>query len=327
MKPYLYLSLPLILTTACAQTATRSPEPPPPIVQAMPAAEQPPQSTRDAENQRLYGPAGLSLIGPDVVERIINRFRAVYGSASAPRIVVYVNRELVDLNAGMKLTAHTEKYAKTESKQESDMTTTQPPANNPSQTQVNVVIGAGPAANPASVGKGTASHTTTNTTGENTYRVNEPGVPTLADRQTVREVERLFGRAFRTGGAKLADQKVAASLIPDEAGHRLIGDQAAKDRAALSQVADIAIEILISSRTLTVPEVSGDKTYSAVPDIQATAIRLKDAAIIGQASASDVIGKDRYAVRIVRQFDVRDITEATALALMDDMVNGAPGAP
>ena len=36
-----------------------------------------------------------------------------------------------------------------------------------------------------------------------------------------------------------------------------------------------------------VPEVAGDATYN-VPDIQATAIRLKDAAIVGQAAASDV---------------------------------------
>jgi hypothetical protein len=59
-----------------------------------------------------------------------------------------------------------------------------------------------------------------------------------------------------------------------------------------------------------------------VPDIQATAIRLKDAAIVGQAAASDIIGKGVPAGRVVRQFDVRDITEATALALMEDMLTG-----
>ena len=54
--------------------------------------------------------------------------------------------------------------------------------------------------------------------------------PTLADQQTVREIERLFGRAFRHGGAQLADQQVAASLLPDEPGTHLVGDRAAKDR-------------------------------------------------------------------------------------------------
>ena len=79
--------------------------------------------------------------------------------------------------------------------------------------------------------------------------------------------------------------------------------------------------MLISSRSLTVTEISGDTTYT-VPDIQATAIRLKDSAIIGQAAASDILGRDVQAGRIVKQFGVRDITEATALALMEDMVTG-----
>ena len=57
-----------------------------------------------------------------------------------------------------------------------------------------------------------------------------------------------------------------------------------------------------------------------VPDIQATASRLKDSAIIGQAAASDILGKGAQAGRIVQRFDVRDITEATALALMEDML-------
>jgi hypothetical protein len=125
---------------------------------------------------------------------------------------------------------------------------------------------------------------------------------------------------FRNGGAQLADQKVAASLLPDDGAH-LVGEGAAKDRQALANVADIAIEVLISSRNITVPEVSGDATYP-VPDIQATAIRLKDAAILGQAAASDIIGKGVQAGRVVRQFGVQDITEATALALMDDMLTG-----
>jgi len=60
-----------------------------------------------------------------------------------------------------------------------------------------------------------------------------------------------------------------------------------------------------------------------VPDIQATAIRLKDAVILGQAAASDVLGKDAQAGRMVSTYDVRDITEATALALMEDMLGSA----
>jgi len=149
----------------------------------------------------------------------------------------------------------------------------------------------------------------------------EPPEPRLADRQTVREVERLFGRVFRHAGAQLADQAVAESLLPATPGTPLGGDKAERERRALAEIADLAIEVLISSRALTVPEVGGDVTYT-VPDIQATAIRLKDAAIVGQAAASDVLGRGAQAGRVVRDFSLQDITEATALALMEDMLTG-----
>jgi hypothetical protein len=207
----------------------------------------PPASRVDApaENQQLYGPSGDALIAHETANRILENFRKAYASTSVPRVVIYVNRELVDSTA------------------------------------------------------------------------KETSAASLADRQTVREIERLFGRAFRSAGAQLADLKNATTLL--EPGEHLFGDQAAKERAALAKIADIAVEVLVTSHNLTLPGISGDRNYS-VPDIQATAIRLKDSAIIGQASAGDVIGR---AGHVVRDYDVRDITEATALVLMEDMLTGA----
>jgi hypothetical protein len=66
-----------------------------------------------------------------------------------------------------------------------------------------------------------------------------------------------------------------------------------------------------------VAELSGDRTYS-VPDIQATAIRLSDSKILGQAASSDITGRGTSA----GQYDVREVAEATALALMEDMMTG-----
>lgn len=145
----------------------------------------------------------------------------------------------------------------------------------------------------------------------------------LSDRQTTREIERLFGRVFRNAGARLADQEVATVLLPESPGLSLASDQAARERAALRAVADVAIEVLISSRNLNVPAVSGDRTVT-VPDIQVTAVRLEDAAIVGQASAADIIGGNASAGELARRFSVQDITEATALALMEDMLISAP---
>jgi hypothetical protein len=253
-------------------------EVPPPVAQAAPRPLPPGSFGQPtAPAQRVYGPAGDTLIARQTAEGILEGFRKAYKTDGAPRIVVYVNRALVDTASGLKLTDRMEQFEKTD--------------------------------------------TSLKTTGTNTYKARDAAPPTLADQQTVREIERLFGRAFRNAGAQLADQKIAATLLPEDPGAHLVGDQGAKDRKALADIADIAIEVLISSRNLTVPEVSGDVNYP-VPDIQATAIRLKDAAIIGQAAASDIIGKGVQAGRIVRQFSVQDITEATAIALMDDMLTG-----
>ena len=257
-----------------AQAGREQPPPPPPVAQALPHPASP---SLQPGQQRVYGPTADTLIARQTMDGILEGFRKVYKTDGAPRIVIYVNRALVDASSGLKLADRTERYEKT----------------NGALT----------------------------TSGESTYKVKDAPQPTLADQQTVREIERLFGRAFRHAGAQLADQKTATALLPDQPGEHLVGDQATKDREALSNIADIAIEVLISSRNLTVPRVSGDATYS-VPDIQATAIRLKDAAIVGQAAASDIIGKGVQAGRVIQQFDVQDITEATAIALMEDMLTG-----
>lgn len=262
--------LAFILPLLSAEQARKAP---PPVAQSYPAAA----PLLDPAPQQLYGPSSDTLIARQAADGILEGFRKVYVTDSAPRIVIYVNRALIDTTTGLKPTRRTERFEQ--------------------------------------------SNTTTTTSGRNVYTSTDGATPTLADQQTVREVERLFGRAFRHAGAQLADQATAAALLPTKAGAQLTGDPAAKDREALSKIADIAIEVLISSRHLTVPETSGDVTYP-VPDLQATAIRLRDSAIVGQAAASDIIGRGVQAGRIIRQFDVSDITEATAIALMEDMLIG-----
>jgi hypothetical protein len=264
------------------QPAPERIEAPPPMIPGRPIPEAP---ARILENQRLYGAEADNrpLVSPEAAKRLVERFRTAYSAPTSPRIVLYVNRELVGDSQALKLTGHTESYTQTEK---------------------------------------AGVDTSLKTRGSNTYEVKKDTAPSLADRQTVREIERLFGRVFRNAEARLADQAVAVALLPDEPGRRLLGDQAAKDREALAKVADIAIEVLITSRNLAVTMISGDQLVQ-VPDIQVTAIRLKDAAIVGQASASDVLGKGAEAGRKARQYDVQEITEATALALMEDMLIGA----
>lgn len=290
MNTRVLLLAPFTLSLVPLISAQSAPEPQQPV----PVTQAPPNTHRQSlitppngEDQRLYGPNRQALITPEAAKTLSDKFRAAFGQTTSPRIVVYVNRALIEDNSGLQLSGRTEKFYQSSN---SD--------------------------------KGAAPTTTTDKSGENTYTASSTPKPTLADQQTVREIERLFGRVFRNAGAKLADPRAAAALLADEPQIRLGGEQAARERDALKQIADIAVEVLISSRNLTVTGLSGDSTYT-VPDIQVTAIRLSDSAIVGQAAASDILGPDREAARIARQFAVPDITEATAFALMEDMLTSA----
>lgn len=279
---FLLSSLPALLV-AQDKSPTAGERPPVTAVASVPATISPPT----AENQQLYAP-NATLVAPEAARSVVERFKAAYEKLGKPRVVFYVNRELVPAEAALLLKSRTEN---TEATRNDAKGATEPSA------------------------------TTEKVTATNNYEA-APASPalTLADRQTIRDVERLFGRPFRAAGAALADQTVAAALLTDRHFNHFAAadnDQARKQREALTKVADVVVEVLISSRQAIVPGISGDQTV-ILPDIQATAIRLSDSAILGQATARDVLGKDRDATH-VRQFDVNDIAEATALALMEDM--------
>ncbi|MFM8471883.1 MAG: hypothetical protein ACKODH_18295, partial [Limisphaerales bacterium] len=268
------------------------------------------------------------LITPQQAQSVIEKFKAAYAKLGSPRFLIHVNRDLVDEKSGARLASRNERTETTRTTVDSTIA-----AANAAQPNNAVTINAGGAVTLSGGGvqgqfpPGPGKVTTTNErqTRDNRFTDTARPEPTLADKQTTRDVERLFGRPLRMGGASLADQRVATQFIPNRSLNAILadtnGEAARKDREALAKVADVAIEVLISSRQLVIREVSVDKVYQ-VPDIQVSAIRLKDAAILGQASASDILGKDRYAGRIVTNFDVREITEAVALALMEDMTLG-----
>jgi len=327
MKTRITLSLVLVASVAAPVFAKdKEPEPPVPIKQGYPAQYNQPAAETSETQQRLYGPGG-SLVAPEKAKQVVDSFRAAYEKLGKPRVLFFVNRELVDEASNMKLTGRTEKTESVQGEKKSSFEAdpnAAKPAGTAPQTQVNVAVtgNAGGNGDHASMpGKGSVDSKSTKVTAENTYTAGDKTAATLADRQTVREVERLFGRPFRYAGAALADQKVAASLIADKPIDHFItpaNDAARKDREALAKIVDVAIEVLVASRNVTIAGVSGDSVVS-VPDIQVTAVRLSDSAIIGQASSSDVLGRDQQAGRLARQYGVRDIAEATALALMEDM--------
>ncbi|EEF57740.1 hypothetical protein [Pedosphaera parvula] len=264
---------------------------PPPVYQVVQTPIAAPTVPAGAREVYVYDQKPLpdqpALLTQEQTQGIIDSFRTNFVKAESPRVLIYVNRELVEESSGMKLSGHSE-----------TITTTK---NSGATTGTNNVAGE-----------------TQQSVAKNNYHLSTKPAPTLADRQTIRDVERLFGRPLRAAGVGLVDQHVAAQSIGDKP-LSAFTTSSGSEREVLNPIADIAVEVLISSRTVNVPGISGNQNQS-VPDIQATAIRLKDSKIIGQASTADLynrVGLDNAA----RNFDVNQVTEATALALMEDIAN------
>jgi len=279
----------LTLTVACARKAP--PASPQTVYQTQPlsgaATPAPPAQPAPTYvyEQKPIGSQPV-LVTQEQAQTTINRFKEAYPKLGSPRLLIYVNRELVDTKSGMKLIRRDERIESSRG--------------------------------------GTNAEPVVESVEKNSYRADGKPEPTLADKQTVRDVERLFGRPLRAAGATLVDQNVASQLIADRPLADFIGTtdtaQARKDREAIGKIADAVIEILISSKSMTVTAVSGDRNLT-VPDIQATAINLKDSKILAQTASTDVTS--RVPPSTLANFDVREIAEATALALMDDLSSEA----
>jgi hypothetical protein len=281
--------------------AAPPPAPAPPAIYPAPAAVPPSSAPVYVYDQRPV--AGRQfLVAPEQAQSIIDRFKQTYQEMGSPRFLIYVNRELVDERSGMKLSSQRQVIESTRTLDPSR------PADAGAQS---------------AAAAGEQTRQTERVSSTNIYRFRDRKEAPLEDRQTMRDVERLFGRPLRMANVQLADQRLASQLIGgkpvDAFALHTDGEQARKEREALTRIADVALEILVSSRQVTVPEVAGDRIYT-VPDIQATAIRLSDARILGQATAADLIGHGTHAGSAARTFGVREIAEATALSLMEDIM-------
>lgn len=303
MKRSLFLfALSAGLLPAQAQTTDPKPLPPPPPVYPQVATAPKPAPVYVYDQKPIAG-GRTYLISPEQAQSIVARFKDAYQKMGAPRVVIAVNRDLVDENAGMKLTSHKRVVETTR--------VSNGPAPAPGTAQ------------PAAPNQSVTAPQTDRVASTNIYRVQDAKEIPLADKQTMRDVERLFGRPLRMAGVHLADQRVATQMLGGKAVDGFAvepeSEQARRDREALAQVADVVLEILVSSKDTQVQEWSGVATY-AVPDIQATAIRLSDSRIIAQATAADLIGQGPSAAQAMRNFGIREIAEATALSLMEDMM-------
>jgi hypothetical protein len=125
------------------------------------------------------------IIDPQQAQVIVDEFHTNYSMLGSPRILVYVNRDLAEAQPGLKIADRTERVETT-----STSSSTAPTHTNAAVTNQSV---------------------TTRVVANNTYQDNGKSAPTLADRQTVRDVQRLVARPLRTAGASLVDQGIATS--------------------------------------------------------------------------------------------------------------------
>src|SRR5688572_26098575 len=103
---------------AFAQSAPQPVTTPPPVAQAAPRVVTPgPQigPAAPAPQQRVYGPSADTLIARQTADGILEGFRNAYKTDGAPRVVIYVNRALVDTGSGLKLTDRSERFEKSDS--------------------------------------------------------------------------------------------------------------------------------------------------------------------------------------------------------------------
>ena len=329
MKPILICSFALALSLAACSTApTKEQRDAPPNVIITSQQYTPPpagQTGRDFTQKPIN--TAQMIITPEDALAVVEKFKKTYAGLGRPRMLIHVNRALVDEQSGLILNS----FSQTRNTDKTTVDSTiQAQPNQQGKTTINVTAGGnvdlgGQNAQQFPPGPGTVTATRESSAQQTDY-VNHPKVTKpLADQQTIRDVERLFGRPLRMGGVHLADQAIATQLLASRSLAAILKDTnteaARKDRQALKKIADVALEVLISSRQVTVPGVSGNTVYT-VPDIQATAIQLRDGRIIGQAAAADIYGRDRDVGRYT-QFDINQITEAVAIALMEDITHGS----
>ena len=281
------------------------------------AADNEKVNSRFTYEQKAYsGSPGAA--SSEAAAAALESFKAAYPKLGSPRILIYVNRELVDQRSGMKLAGREETVVSTKreaarggqpesTESVSTVQQTAGPASANTETTTPAPVEASPA-KPSSAAQKRRLRMSTST--EKTERDEE----SLEYRQSVRDVEQAFGRRLRSAGASLADQRVATQLIADRPLSAFTapteGEQANKDREALARITDVVVEILITERSISVPKISENVTHK-VPEIYATAIRLRDSKVMGQASSRDA-----------NRFHSREIADATALSLMEDMTLG-----
>jgi len=140
------------------------------------------------------------------------------------------------------------------------------------------------------------------------------------DPEALADVQRLFSRPLQFAGASLTDPNVAAAVLAGKPLEEFTGAQdsprARRDREALSHIADVVIEVVITSKTVAPPGAPEGQGI-VLPEIQSKAVRLSDGRVLGRGYSTMMT--NRIPPAKLAKYDVRELAEIAALALMEQM--------
>jgi hypothetical protein len=278
-----YLALASIATVICLQGCSSEP---PPLVDRSIAVPVVPSPQRPNRPQEAFFPPPQPVKAPEpcpafpITEEqkaaIIEKFMQAYGGTNTtPRMLLFINRSLVDENTGLNIAGRV-----------------------------------------VSATKGT-NGTTINE--NDSYRSVIRTNMSLADQQVVSDLETAFMYPFRLAGVPFVDQQTATQMIPNlklsDLMDKTDSEASRKDREALSKYVDIVIRCLVEFR----PIANSGTPPMCVTDIRVTAIRLNNVQILGQTSSAKALAGVKEDT-VARCFTWQEITEGTAVKLMEDMV-------
>jgi hypothetical protein len=248
-------------------------------------------------------------------EGTVQAFRAAYAKLGRPRLLVFVNRELVRDRGEMLAAERTDRSVKTKG---------DPVPLLPSST---VQIGADnrAASSPAAVsGKGGEAQTSTGVSTRRAEPAHRPPAP--ISEQEAREFEEAFQEPFADAGARFVDQaaaELAQRLFRDPDPNFLTApadDRERREVESLRKSADLAIQLLVRKKSVPILQPSGDDRAEERVSVTATAINLKDGAKLAQVSSDSLFGFNRrHGERLERRYrevTSAEILEQVALAVM-----------
>ncbi|MCC7519976.1 MAG: hypothetical protein IT578_12430 [Verrucomicrobiae bacterium] len=246
----------------------------------------------------------------------VQAFRGTYAKLGRPRLLVFVNREMVRERGEMLQVERTDQSVKTKGD----------PI--PLTSGYTIQFGAdnratAPGSAPVS-GKGGEAQSAS---GISTRRIESAYRPPAAiTEMEAREFEEIFQEPLSEADARFVDQKTAelAQRLFRNADPNFLtapaDDRERREVESLRAAADLAVEILVRKKTVKILQPSGDDSAEERVSVTATAIRLKDGVKLAQVSSDSLFGFNRrHGDRIERRYrevTSAEILEQVALAVM-----------